>query len=243
MTLDIGELLHRRSDLSTFVVHLTKDADGGAPAARDNLWAILRDRILRAGQPMGWAHTEATALGGAALESQRVACFTETPLEHLYAMFADIRGRSVHLRGYGLAFTKVAARGMGINPVWYIDMTPGRSWELAGALDDLRERAVRDGLDTDPAGRLFPFIEGMGDWRGSGGRIKEFWWEREWRHRGDLVFRLEDVALLIVPADDHAAFEPLLPGRVIDGTWGLERIIAKLAGVAEGQQETPVSAH
>lgn len=150
--IEIGELLHRRSDLSTFVVHLTKDATAGSPAARDNLFTILRDRTLHAGEPMGWAHTEATTAGGAALDSQRVVCFTETPLEHLYGMFAEIRGRSVKLRGYGLAFTKVTARGMGINPVWYIDMTPGRTWEMAhGWTSSARRPSATASIKTPPA--------------------------------------------------------------------------------------------
>lgn len=158
-------------------------------------------------------------------------------------MFADIRGRTVKLRGYGLAFTKVAARGMGINPVWYIDMTPnGRVWHLAIALNSLRDQAEHAGLDTHPAGELFPFIEGMGDWRGSGGKFKEFWWEREWRHKGDLTFSVSDLALVIAPAADHSDFEAIVGDRVIDGTWGLERIVAKLAGVAAGEQATPVAA-
>ena len=121
MSIAIEDLLHRRSDLSTFVVHLTKDTADGV-SAKDNLLSILDSKTLRAGQPMGWAHDQANMTGGAALASQRVVCFTKTPLEHLYAMFADIRGRSVKLRGYGVALTKIVARGMGINPVWYIDI-------------------------------------------------------------------------------------------------------------------------
>jgi hypothetical protein len=241
MTMNIEDLLHRRSDLSTFVVHLTKDTPSGV-TAKDNLISILNSTTLRAGEPMGWAHVQANTAGGDALASQRVVCFTETPLEHLYAMFAEISGRSVQLRGYGIGFTKIAARGMGINPVWYIDMTPGRVWELALALDGLRGEAEKAGLHNHPAGKLFPFIEGMGDWRGSGGSFKEFWWEREWRHRGDLAFSLTDVAIVIAPAVDHPDIEPIVGNRVVDGTWGLERIIAKLAGVGATGATTPVAA-
>lgn len=240
MAITIEELLHRRTDLSTFVVHLTKDAAAGSKA-KDNLLSIVKTSTLRAGDPMGWAHVQANSTGGAPLASQRVVCFTETPLEHLYGMFADISDRNVHLQGYGVAFTKVTARRMGINPIWYVDMTRGRDWRLAHALDELRGEAEKVGLDVHPAGKLFPFIDGMGDWRASGGTIKEFWWEREWRHQGDLSFTLEDVALVIAPVEDHPELEPLVGRRLVDGKWGLERIIAKLAGVVDDEQSTPLA--
>ena len=35
--------------------------------------------------------------------TQRVVCFSETPLEHTCALFANIANRQVRLRGYGVA--------------------------------------------------------------------------------------------------------------------------------------------
>jgi len=240
MPIDIEDLLNRRTDLSTFVVHLTKDGD---KPAKDNLLAILKAGAVKAGQPMGWVREQALEIGGDALESQRVVCFSETPLEHLYAMFAEIKDREVKLQPFGIAFTKVVARRNGANPVWYVNMTPGFDWVVSPALNRLRKRAVRVGLHRDPAGCLFPYIEGMGDWRGSTGRRKEFWWEREWRHVGDFAFHMEDIALVIAPASEHAEFDKISGGRTVDGSWSLERIIAKLSGVAAAGQVTPVSAH
>jgi hypothetical protein len=132
---------------------------------------------------------------------------------------------------------------MRINPVWYIDKTWARPWELGLALDELRKAAVKDGF-TSASAKLLPFIEPMFDWRSVPGKtqVKEFWWEREWRHRGDLSFSLTDVALVIAPAADHPDLEAIVGSRVVDGTWGLERIIAKLAGVPTAEQATPVAA-
>jgi hypothetical protein len=48
-------------------------------------------------------------------------------LEHIYSMFAEIEGRQVRLEPYGVAFTKMTARRLGANPVWYVDMTPNES--------------------------------------------------------------------------------------------------------------------
>jgi hypothetical protein len=121
--IDIERLLNRRSDLSTFVVHLTKDSAGGKPSAKQNLQVILTSGVLQARTPMGWTGSGKMRLPQDALESMKVVCFSETPLEHVYSLFQNIRGRSVKLSSYGLAFTRETARERGVNPVWYVDMT------------------------------------------------------------------------------------------------------------------------
>lgn len=226
----IGQVLNRRSDLSTFVVHLTR-ASGGTSALA-NLAAILRDRRLAAKTPMGWAAKAAVQLGPMADLSQRVVCFSETPLEQVYGMYADIPGRQVKLEPFGVAFTKMTARRHGVNPVWYVDMTPGHRWRICEALDLLRDRAVAVG-DDKFAGMvgsvLLPFFEGMGTWEGS---QKEFWWEREWRHVGDLTFEIEELAFVIAPTAHHDVLRRVVDRPCIDPEWSLERMIASLAGLA-----------
>lgn len=225
--IEIDRLLNRRSDLSTFVVHLTREGTGGAPSARENLVAILTAGAIEARTPMGWTGTGARRLPAAALDAMKVVCFSETPLEHVYSLFQDIRGRSVKLSSYGLAFTRDTARSRGINPVWYVDMTPGRTWALPPALDELRHEAVAAvaGFETHPASKILPFIEAMGTW--PGGR-KEFSWEREWRHLGNFEFRWSDVALVLCPEDEIDAFEGLGPYNAVDPSWSLERMIATI---------------
>jgi len=196
---------------------------------------------------MGWAQADALGrpaeVGG---QPQNVVCFTEAPLEHLYAMVAEIDNRSVHLRPYGLALTKMKARRKGVNPVWYIDRTAGavHQWALAKALDKLAEVAVAD-ADRDGAGdtgRVLPFIEPMGTWpQGQ----REFWWEREWRNLGDFDFTWPDIALWLCPEDEHEDFRDFVQDELewpvrrglgthricfIDPAWSLERIIAGLVG-------------
>lgn len=145
------------------------------------------------------------SLGRAAENSQRVVSFSETPLEHIYSLFADIPYRRIRLQPYGIAFTKMVARRKGANPVWYVDMTPGRDWQIAKALDALRAEAVASSsFRNPPAARIFPFVEGIATWPAG---QKEFWWEREWRHVGDFHFGLEDVALVLCSEAEHAAFE------------------------------------
>jgi len=236
LTVEIGEVLNRRADLSTFLVHLTK---GDQP--KDALLSILRDHRIRAQSPMGWAKVEATSLGPDAEATQKVACFSETPLDQVYSLFADIARRQVKLKPYGLAFTKMVARGKGSNPVWYVDMTPGHSWTICAALNSLRSDACaadEAAFVAHPATAIFPFCEPMGTWNGR--RQHEFWWEREWRHKGDFWFGDSEIALVLAPEADHAEFEAEVPGKVIDPSWSLERMIAKLVGLS-ADQVTPFS--
>lgn len=224
--IEIVDLLNRRSDLSTFLVHLTKGDDPKA-----SLLSILSDHRINAVSAMGWAKMEATSLGPDAENTQKVVCFSETPLDQMYAMCADIARRQVKLKPYGLAFTKMVARRNGTNPVWYFHMTAGSYSPIATALSALRKQACIDEATfvTHAATSLFPFYEWMGT--STTGIQHEFWWEREWRHVRDFIFADADIALVLCPEADHLEFEAITPGKCIDPSWSLERMIAKLVGL------------
>jgi hypothetical protein len=243
----IEQLLHRRTDLSTFVVHFTRSAQD--TSALDNLRSILSDRKLEARIAYGMARdltTEFPSLEG----SQSVVCFTETPLEHAWMMCSDIDTRTVQFNGFGVAFTKAFARRRGANPVWYLDITPGHDW-LTKAVDSLRDAAKAEaadpwngGVDLDrlamaPILKLTPFIEQMGN---PAGVRKEFWWEREWRHVGDVYFDVGDIVVVFAPESEHPSLEAWLAGnrdyqtrmpKLIDVDWGLERMIGALTGISD----------
>lgn len=191
---------------------------------------------------MGWARDAVADLSQEDKDSQHTVSFSETPLAQVHCLCSEISGRSVCLLPYGIAITKMTARKMGCNPVLYVDMTPGRTWILAQALDRLREEAVesRD-FREHPASKVFPYVEPMGTWND---RQREFWWEREWRHQGDVQFDLSDIALVLAPEADHESLTGLLAAergdddrlpRCIDAGWSLERIIAHLASVPPDQ--------
>jgi hypothetical protein len=74
----------------------------------------------------------------------------------------------------------------------------------------------------------------------SSGTRKEFWWEREWRHVGDLAVRWPNIVAVLAPEDDHDDLDDELvamQGRrrrrppIIDPSWGIERMIGALAGI------------
>ena len=245
----IESLLHRRTDLSTFLVHFSRDTEMPSATARDNLLSILRSQRLEARNTYGMAKDLAAKFPEVAA-AQNTVCFTETPLEHAWTMCADIEGRSIRFNGYGLAFTKAFARRQGVNPVWYLDITPGHDW-LTNPIKQLITEAVRtatpDGatdpspvtLASAPALQLTPFIDQMGN---PSGIRKEFWWEREWRHVGDLRFAAKDLVVVFAPEHEHGTvrdslaedpdYEAVMP-KLMDTQWGLERMIATLAGVSD----------
>lgn len=234
--MEIKEIIARRTDLSTFLVHLARDLDG--ISAPDRLRQILVQWRLTARTPYGSAVQRLTEVGENTA-SQRSVCFTETPLEHVYWLLQPVQGRQIEFRPYGVALPKKQGRALGINPVWYLDMTPGHDW-LTAPLNQLIEEAVTSGhFATSPVARLTPFIEQMGTWQDV---RKEFWWEREWRCRGDLG--LPSKLIVLCPEAEFANFEQLVTehhvGRspiFIDPRWGLEQIIGRLAGYASGELE------
>ena len=235
----IEELLASRTDLSTFLVHLTRSSNG--ISAKEILKTIISDEKLLAGAPYGIA---AKLLGdkGKSTDSQKVVCFTETPMEHLSLLSSEIENRSYKFEPYGLAFTRKQCRSKGVNAVWYIDITPGHTW-LTNPLNQLVENAIATGdYDASAISRISPFIEQMGVWAGDPGAgtpgyRKEFWWEREWRHVGD--FDLPNTYMILCPTSDMKELKAFVDGlddavrpRVsfIDPFWSLESIIGKLAG-------------
>lgn len=236
----IDDLLHRRNDLSTFLVHLTKDFDG--VSAKENLRNILDCMSIEARSVFGmgkdFANDDPTFQ-----ESQKVACFTETPLEHVWMMCAEIEGRDNGLSPYGVAVTKAWARRNQVNPVWYLDITPGHTW-LTNPVNNLRDAARSAALTGGPSlaehdiARLLPFIEQMGPI--GGGKRKEFWWEREWRHAGHLQVPWPNIVAVFAPEPDHDELrqhmidtsQPDYPKPpLLDPEWGLERMISELRGI------------
>jgi Putative abortive phage resistance protein AbiGi, antitoxin len=245
----IEDLLHRRTDLSTFLVHFTR-ASGDGMTGQDNLFSILKSGKLEARSAYGMAAQQLAGRFPAAAATQRGVCFTETPLEHAWMMCRPIAGRRIRFDGYGLAVTKTFARSRSVNPVWYLDISQrGPEW-LTEPVNRLVSAAIASAADEDTGGvndgalaeedilRLTPFIEQMGPTR-DGGR-KEFWWEREWRHVGNLSFEPDHVVVAFAPEGQQASLRARLAEATadwyedltfVDVNWGIERIIGALANV------------
>jgi hypothetical protein len=181
-------------------------------------------------------------------------------LEHLHLLLEEIDdlSRDCQFAPYGIAMTKRVARTLGINPIWYTDITPAapgqwRNWlmnEVNALVDQgfqyvVDRRAGGDHRITFgelPIGRLAPFIDQMGSGVNAQTGVpyrKEFWWEREWRIRGPLT--LPDQLIVIAPVAEHQRFRdlahdpPNYVAKLIDASWGLEEIIGHLAGFDDHQ--------
>ena len=227
--MNIQQLLARRSDLGTFLVHLTGEYPEGTPA-KENLKSILNDRAIEARTPYGSAVSRLTELKAETSKNrntQKVVCFTETPLEHVRLLTQQIEGRRFKFGPYGIAITKRSARIWDVNPVWYLDITPGHDW-LTKPLQNLIDSEIRaKTFATSDVAKLTPFIEQMGS---GPGYFKEYWWEREWRHVGD--FHLTMRFIIVCPEKDYGEVtkSPLPKMPFIDPSWSIEQIIGRLAG-------------
>lgn len=200
MGIDIREVIRRRSDLSTFVVHLTRNGDD--QSAREKLKSILQCGRIKAKSM--FAHAKNTLEEyNLDCDSQKCVCFTETPLEYTYLLLEEIDYRQVEFKPYGIAVTKRLARENGVNPVWYLDITPGHDW-LTKPVNVLINEALDSGdFEDAPIAKLTPFIEQMGTQESK--YRKEFWWEREWRKQGD--FKLPNHFVVLCPESDHKEFK------------------------------------
>ncbi len=226
--MDIQELLARRSDLGTFIVHLTREYDG--TPAKENLKSIIDDNVLEARNPYGSAVSHLNKFKPKSqkdIDTQKVVCFTETPLEHVGLLTSKIKGRKFTLEPYGIAITKRDARLWGVNPVWYLDITPGHDW-LTKPLERLIDTELENKTFSDSdISKLTPFIEQMGTGKGY---FKEYWFEREWRHVGN--FNLFTRFIAICPEEDYEEVTESLSLKMpfIDPAWSIEQIIGRLAG-------------
>jgi hypothetical protein len=242
----IDEVLVRRSDLSTFLVHLTRSGDDDDDTAKDRLINILTGHTIEARSPFGPA-VERLRKKNLSTTSQNCVCFTETPLEHVHLMTQKIDNRSYAFEPYGIAISKKIGRKWGVNPVWYLDITEGHDW-LSQPFEKLIDEAITKGkFDKSHISKLAPFIEQMGTGMGSNGTKyrKEFWWEREWRHKGNMslagtlivlcpVKDIKEVREALRAVPENQQFVDPETTKFIDPRWNLEQIIGKLAGYSLG---------
>ncbi len=206
----------RRRDFSKYLVHLTREYEGAE--ARDNLLSILSAGIIEARTPLGSAVKRLEYHGcdtEEAMNAQRVCCFSETPLDDLGGLIDPGVWRRNHFQPYGVVFERETLLLKGVNPVWYLNSynAPGVNFPwlvkgfnamvadvIATAGDDREEKAAT--FLSSPLSEFAPFVETIGVW---GNTTKDFSFEREWRHRGDLEFKLSEVAAIVTPAHDEDA--------------------------------------
>ena len=172
-----AEAVKDRSDISRFVVHLTrddsKDFDDGATAL-DNFSNIIDERKIVALQPH--------CLHGSRIPNKMknkfsVCCFTEVPLTELHLLTDDIPGRKIKLSEYGIVFTREFIISKGAQPAIYINSYDGNTM-MREAADMICDIAEKRKFKTGKLWRILPFLNAMHE-------RCDFSWEREWRLNGD----------------------------------------------------------
>lgn len=208
----IEDILLFRSDISPFLVHLTRSNSN--QEAKEILGNIINERKLVAGD------SEVSDAKFAITEEKRqkirslfkAICFTETPLNEVHCLL-KIKYRKINLEPYGLVFVKDNLRNKGVSPVLYFNNY------AQGNKDNVFQTLCSLGLDKkykDIAAKILPLVAVFGyHINNPSGNYKsekqiDFLWEREWRYpgiEGDLEFTENDIFIGLCPDDEIEDFE------------------------------------
>lgn len=233
MSRDIKDILLFRSDISPFLVHLTRK---GKYSAKDTLEKIITERKLIAGdEPVSDARFVLNISTTAYEQIKpllKAVCLTETPLNEVHCLL-EIKYRKIKLERYGLAFLKNNLRDKGVSPVLYFNN------HEKGNKDDVFE-ALYSLAKTYPqaAGKFLSLIAVFGYHINQPLKVKsdktvDFLWEREWRYpseSGDLKFTEEDIFVGLCPHNEIDYFENKFNRKVefIDPMRNIEWYASKL---------------
>ena len=149
-----------RTDLSRFVVHLTRDDTQDfayGATATENFSSIVKERKIRAIQP----HClHGSKIPDAHHDQFAVCCFTEVPLSELHLLTRDIPGRKIQLSEYGFVFSREFIVSRGAQPAIYVNSYYGNAW-LREAADQIYQISKKD-LITTQAKRNLSSRSGIG---------------------------------------------------------------------------------
>jgi len=257
-----GELFsEQRSDLSNFLIHLTKDGsyelyesypyiEGhykfGRSAnfnADESLRSILESQMLAARAPFGHFKYDISIYSkprrAVPLSWLKCVCFSETPLRELQSFYRSTQQpgnqafKQNQYKKFGLAFFSNFVRDRGGHPLFYFD---SRNDDIYKSVDRLADPQFLNLCEP-----ILPLFESFGPARKSKARSDkgeiDFRWEREWRHVGDLRFRLQDIAFGLCPESRIGEFEPLTQGHFpfIDPDWDAGTLSDYL--ISQGRQD------
>jgi hypothetical protein len=212
----IENVLHFRSDIFPFLVHLTRRI--GRTSAREKLEKILISKELYASETLVSMASYGISYSQLDAETKRrffnAICFTETPLNEIYCLL-EISGRSVNLEPYGLVFLRERLEQRDVSPAFYINNELGNKADVIKGLCKLIE------FDEKTAEQILPLISIFGKQlppyssNSEQSERFDFRWEREWRYpasKGDFAFTSEDILVGLCPDEEISHFEEFFPG-------------------------------
>lgn len=246
----IERIRWNRSDLSFFLVHLTKAHVHGDCRldASGSLRSILKkdssgDCVLYGskGEELGLFSRVDSVKNKDILMS---VCFTEAPLDQIKHFDKPLVTECGHdYSSYGLVFEQDFIRKKGGNPCFYINTMDGESLKKAilslgdmmAAFEDYEGSPPNWSGDSpkylsEQIRKILPFfnIYGPGG-KKSNGEIRDFYWEREWRVPGTLRFKHKDIFCGLCSNEDVDTFSREYPDiPFISPEWSNDKIIRKL---------------
>ena len=210
----IESIRWKRTDLSSFLVHLTKchEYGGNELSAFDSLKSILREDENGVCKLVGSDGSNIGLFSGVKCVRDKTllksVCFTEAPLDqikHFEKLFESPSKNDYS--SYGLVFEQKYIREMNGNPCFYVNTLGGNSLKMAiisiadliDCINDLKQRepsqlpiCVHNYAQNIE--KIFPYFNIYGPAGGYADRMtRDYYWEREWRVPGDLNFKHEDV--------------------------------------------------
>jgi len=221
-------ILSRRTDLSSFLVHLTRSrkirrqGETVTLKARDVLVSILKAGCIRAKNFHCLFNKDLLTLDTVDAAPFKTVCFSETPLSDINYLTQEIEGRAIRLTQYGLVFRKATVVNRGGNPVIYVSNKSVNGRSPVAAFKRVYNRAKKSGFELSSESTFLPFVNLFSE-------NYDFSWEREWRVVGDFRFELAEVFLGLAPAKDHAELIKRFPSvQWISPRWGRDQIIEAL---------------
>lgn len=209
---DIEEVLNFRTDISPFLVHLTKDTDN--KKAKEILIQIIKDGKLVAGESLvsdarfGVENTDDIE------KYFKAVCFTETPLNEIYCLL-EIKRRTINLQSYGLVFIKEQLKEKGVSPALYFNnYEAGNKDSIFQALCSLIQTHPDEAIKILPLIAVFGYHINKPNNSYQSKNEVNFSWEREWRYpnnNGVFKYTQDDIFIGLCPHEEIEEFEKLLP--------------------------------
>lgn len=248
-----SEILSKeRSDLSNFLIHLTKKGsfEDYRPylklpghwefdhtqnvEAEDSLKKIisLNPGKLLARAPFGHFKYGISVYSKPRkripIEWLKCVCFSEAPLSELKSFYEatqapENKGLKMNeYKNFGLAFYAELIRSKKGHPVIYFD---SKRKDILTAVNQLSEPHIKPLMEP-----ILPLFESFGPPPNATSAIApkeiDFRWEREWRIVGDFEFKWNEVAFGLCPESKINEFEKLVNSEFpfIDPSWDIEKI-------------------
>ena len=236
--LTIDQIYSKRSDLSTFLVHLTRDHEDGT-SAKTSLEEILNSKRLIAKSPSSLfsvlLQNNENFNGEESRENfesfLKCICFTETPLDQIKNFIGVnlARGdiKELIYSEYGLVYTQeFVLRNRG-NPCFYV-ATHGNNYLKKSFLNLFGRNEWHQFFNNsspDSSLNILPFVNIFGK-DGKGDPI-DYYWEREWRiPSSEVKFEEKDIIFGMCPETEIEDYSKKFPAiKFISVHWSLNKII------------------